>query len=279
METYTGDEGTEALAAGMDVMDGTEDRRNGWLAINKARDYIVSFIADLWPLTVARGGTGANNAATARTNLGIPGIAAENSAEAGKLPIYNSTGQLTSFPPALGAHVATKAYVDGQTPPQQLTDGGTFLRADGKNLGTTGDLFASGSAILYGASAATSGWTQAYIDGNGRVSKGASSERYKKYISTIDAEVLGDVWPDLVRYQMRGGDGSWRYGYIAERLAEHADQQPFVVYKFEPNEAGEYVPTDQPDSIDFISLLMVQNAQLHARLSALEARVSGGDAP
>lgn len=40
-ESYTGTEGTEAAAAGMDVLDGTEDRRQGWLAINKARDYIA----------------------------------------------------------------------------------------------------------------------------------------------------------------------------------------------------------------------------------------------
>lgn len=42
-ETYTGTEGTEALNAGMTILDGTEDRRQGWLSINKARDYIAQF--------------------------------------------------------------------------------------------------------------------------------------------------------------------------------------------------------------------------------------------
>lgn len=44
-ESYTGTEGTEAAAAGLDVLDGTEDRRQGWLAINKARDYIAQKFA------------------------------------------------------------------------------------------------------------------------------------------------------------------------------------------------------------------------------------------
>lgn len=69
-ETYTGDEGDTALAAGMPVMDGSEKRQKGWLAINKTRDLIVSYIASLWPLPVNKGGTGANNATTARANLG-----------------------------------------------------------------------------------------------------------------------------------------------------------------------------------------------------------------
>lgn len=52
-ESYTGDEGDDALAAGLDVMDGTEDRRDGWRAINKTRDMIAGALttlaSGLWP--------------------------------------------------------------------------------------------------------------------------------------------------------------------------------------------------------------------------------------
>lgn len=37
--------GNDALANGMVVLDGTEDRRNGWQAINRTRDYIVQRVA------------------------------------------------------------------------------------------------------------------------------------------------------------------------------------------------------------------------------------------
>ncbi|MER6564560.1 hypothetical protein ABT300_44045, partial [Streptomyces sp. NPDC001027] len=136
----------------------------------------------------------------------------------------------------------------------------------------------------------TSGYSVAYINSDGRISRGASSERYKKFISEIDPASLGDVWPSLVRYQMRHGDGAWKYGYIAERLNENDDQQPFVVYQTETlYDASTDTTTTQlvrdddgnpvPDSIDFLGLLMVQNAQLHQavdllaqRIQALEAR-------
>lgn len=52
-ESYTGDEGDDALDAGYDVMDGTEDRRDGWRAINKTRDYVAAvknlFSTANWP--------------------------------------------------------------------------------------------------------------------------------------------------------------------------------------------------------------------------------------
>ena len=52
-ETYTGDEGDVALAAGYDVMDGGEDRRDGWRAINRTRDYVAAILNTIntgfWP--------------------------------------------------------------------------------------------------------------------------------------------------------------------------------------------------------------------------------------
>ena len=130
-----------------------------------------------------------------------------------------------------------------------------------------GNAVVNGHVYTPNSTPATSGYTVAYINSDGRLARGASSERYKKYISDIDPAALGDIWPDLTRYQMRHGDGAWKYGYIAERLAEHPDQQPFVVYA---DQDGTLVP----ESIDFIALLMAQNAQLHQHLDLLAQRLT-----
>lgn len=244
-ETYTGTEGTAAFNDGMTVLDGTEDRRNGWLAINKARDYIVSRCAKA--LTDAKAYTDQKVSAISLTWNAI-------------------TGKPSEFPPSAHAHSAISG------------DSGTYIRWTGSQwlvqglLGVGNALEVAWSATIGGnlhlpsATAATNSYTVAYINGDGRVSKGASSERYKKFISVIDPDSLGDIWPDLSRFQMRTGDGSWKYGYIAERLAEHPDQQPFVVYA---DIDGHLVP----DSIDFIALLMAQNAQLRQHLDLLAQRI------
>lgn len=240
--------GDAALADGMAILAGTDPRRNGWDEINKSRDYI------------------AGRARKAHTHpradiTDLPPLASADNAVANAIPVYNAARQLTTADPTASGHAASKGYVDAHA--GQLQDGGTFLQANGKNLGTTGDLYASGTVIVYGATPAVSGWTQAYIDGNGKLAKGASSARYKKFMSAIDPATLGDVWPQLTRYQMRQGDGTWKYGYIAEDLDGNDDQRAFVVY----NNQGE------PDSIDFNMLLMVQNAQLHQAVELLTQRI------
>lgn len=242
--------GDDALADGMDIVPGTADRRNGYEEINKTRDYIVQRITAklgaLWPLPINKGGTGATDAAGALAALG----AWRNSGavEAGKSPLLGWNGTRIQY--------EIPGYV-GPVNLANLSDVGSgYLPLTGGTL--------SGHLYLPASVPADSGYTVAYINSDGRVSRGASSERYKKYISEIDPAELGDIWPDLSRFQMRGGDGEWKYGYIAERLDESDDQRAFVVYNAE----------GQPDSIDFIALLMAQNAQLHQRVSALEARLA-----
>jgi hypothetical protein len=256
--------GDDALNAGMEIVDGNSTLANTLDdEVNKTRDYIAQRTSAVTP--VSKGGTGAGTAEAARANLGIPEIAPGNTAEGNKLPTYNAGGQLTSFPPSLGAHVATKAYVDSR-PASPWGDNGSTVSPNGnRNIAATGHFTTTGGSFYSPAAyQATSSYTVAYIDGDGRLAKGASSERYKKFVSEIDPATLGDIWPDLVRYQMRNGDGSWKYGYIAERLDESDDLRPFVVY-------ADLGTGPIPDSIDFIALLMAQNAQLNERLSALES--------
>lgn len=264
--------GDDAENAGMDTLTGEELANTLATEINKSRDYIAERTSDVTP--IEKGGTGADNAAAARSNLGVV-LTGTSADAAGKVPIYSADGQLATASPTSSGHAASKGYVDGAIPSTAGLVSLTYLN-DRIGPGASVPIYSAGGL-------ATSGYTAAYINGDGRISRGASSERYKKFISEIDPGSLGDVWPSLVRYQMRQGDGSWKYGYIAERLDESDDLRPFVVYLTETihdEETDAYITQlvldedghPMPDSIDFIALLMVQNAQLNARLTALEAR-------
>lgn len=234
--------GDDALAAGMDLVSGTDDRRNGWEEDNKTRDYIAQRTATVTP--VDKGGTGATTPAGARSNLGIPEWSAVLANDT--LIRRSAEGRADIADPVFQNNITNKRYVDTKL---DLT-GGTV----------------TGNVYFPNATIAASGYTVAYLNHDGRLSRGASSERYKKHIRQIDPLTLGDLFPALHRFQMRSGDGSWKYGWIAERLAEHPDQAPFVVHR---DVDGEMVP----DSIDFIALLIAQNTVLHQAVQLLTDRL------
>lgn len=262
-------------------------------AINDTRGYIESWGMEPGvALTVARGGTGGATAAAARTNLSVPSVAEMNTALGAKvddsevapgdfaianaIPRFNNVGQLTSQNPSLSGHVVTLATLQG-------------------GFTTTGHIY------LPNSTAATSGFTVAYINGDGRISRGSSSEQYKENIELVDPLSLGDIFPDLYSYTMKGDpDKVTRFGNIAERLNESDALRPFVVYKTEPvysevpiidEETGEQTGTAQgavigsrlvkdsfglpvPDSIDFIALGIAQAAVINARLKLIEERLA-----
>ena len=69
--------GDAAAAVGFDIVLATDDVREGYSEINKSRDYLANhitsgvFATDRLPIVpITKGGTNANNAADARTNLG-----------------------------------------------------------------------------------------------------------------------------------------------------------------------------------------------------------------
>lgn len=247
--------GADALAAGMALVPGTGLASDLDEYINQTRDYIAQRTSTVTPIN--KGGTNATTAAAARSNLGItastvPASGGDTVQQALDAKLTRTAAQYNSDFASRDANINARIHRDGDT--------------------MNGPLVVNGDLRVPNSSPATSSWQVAYINGDGRISRGSSSERYKKYISTIDPDSLGDIWPDLTRFQMRHGDpGAWTYGYIAERLAEHDDQRAFVVYA---DRDGELVP----DSIDFLPLLMAQNAQLHLAVELLVQRVEALEA-
>lgn len=263
-EGYTGDEGTDAALEGLTVMDGAERWFNGWRAINKTRDMVA------WALGQAK--------SYADTLFGSI-----------SLTWGSITGKPTTYPPSTHSH-------------DRITAGGRTAQIDSTQLYVNTNIGVDGGHVYVpSSSAATSGYVVAYINGDGRLSKGASTERVKDGIRQIDPFSLGQIFPDLYEFFMKDDPGQMmRVGNIAERLDESDDLRRFVVYEREPIYADveEEIEVDEldedgvvigqttttrtvsrqigarlardaegnpiPASIDFIALFMAQIAQLHA---------------
>lgn len=243
--------GDAAAAAGMDVVPPTGKVNKGYDEINKTRDYIAQRTSTVVP--IAKGGTGATTAAQARTNLAVPAAADIRS---DKIP-----------------------RPDSSTVEQGLN--ATWENANAR-VSKAGDTI-TGHLFLPNAFAASSSYVVAYINGDGRVSRGSSSARFKTDIVPIDPAALGDLFPQLHSFVMKDDPGRMtRYGYIAEHLDDSDELRPFVVYQREidtdgdGNVTGSHLARDThgkpiPESIDFIALLLTQVAQLQQRVVELEA--------
>jgi hypothetical protein len=89
-----------------------------------------------------------------------------------------------------------------------------------------------------------------------------SARRLKQCI--IPAPVLSDIFPELTEWEYIDGDGARRLGYIADDLVG-TDAERFVTFDDDGRPAG----------IDYLGLLVVQNAQLLARVTVLENMIEG----
>lgn len=266
--------GDDALAAGMDLVQGTDDRRNGWIEENKTRDYIAQRTNAVTP--VSKGGTGATNAPAARNALGIPTISAPGIASENGVAVFGPNKRLQVQDPEQPSDATTRFWVDntiayhrGQL--QSNIDGVAASVGGKRNYDDgyfPGDVNAKNLYVResFGAS---SGWTVAYINTDGRLSKGTSSLRYKDLLDDPDVDTLGNIWPALRQYAIKGGDGKPTLGWIAEEVAANPDTERFAVYQWAEHD-GVWGPTEVVDSIDFIQLLIAQTAQLNARVAELE---------
>lgn len=268
--------GDDATAAGIALVPGSGLASDLDMYINRLADELAR--RTMTTLSLARGGTGATTAPAARSNLGV----GDSGTHEDRYYVVNWSRANNLI--ELEWYGRIRARVDGVILPgfatesdiatinSAVADRYSKSEADGRYVFKGGDTM-TGDLRIPGASAATSSFQVAYINGDGRVSRGSSSARYKKHISPFDPEDLGDIWPAFQRYKMRTdgvapAETIWRYGYIAEQLAQHPDQAAFVVYR-DVDDSGEEVP----DSIDFIGLLLAQTAQLRAQLDATQQRL------
>jgi hypothetical protein len=104
-----------------------------------------------------------------------------------------------------------------------------------------------------------------YVPGNLTVAGTFSnpSARHLKQ-NIIPAPDLSSVFPELVEYEYIDAAGRRRFGYIADDLVG-TDAERFVTFDDDGRPAG----------IDYLGLLVVQNAQMQARITVLENLMRG----
>jgi hypothetical protein len=240
-ESYTGNEGTTAAANGMAAMDGNEDRRNGWLAINKTRDYIVTKMNAAITSAVAQ--------AKAYTDQKFAAISLTWNAISGKP---------TSFPPSAHNH---DQLVSGNS---RWGIGGAGEWWTSNAVGVYGSFAATGRVDMPNLSAVTSGYVAMYKNGDGRVGISPSARRFKKDIRDR-AYTLDDALAIQVRdYRLRASvfgsnDAPVEVGVIAEELID-AGLSEFVAF----DEDG------QPLSVHYERLALVALGALRDTAAQLD---------
>lgn len=238
--------GDDAVAGGMSVVLGTELANTLDTIITATRDYIANGPTHWKPgvvLPLERLAAQPVRDEAAGNTLGLDWVGSR------MVMKVDGTNQ---------GEIAKKSEIDQLTASvnDRLWLGGGTVSG---NVSILGQLFLPNSSI------ATSGWTAAFINSDGRVTRGASSSRYKKDI--VRDCTLPDVFAvPISSYKMRAdADAKTRYGYIAEDLDKHEGTREFVTY----DEEG------RPETYDMIGLLLAQVAQLRREIQ--ELRDAGTD--
>lgn len=183
--------GDDAIDAGMDIVLGTEDRRNGYDEINKTRDYIAQRTA----------------AAAVRSSLGLPAAVVEDNSVGHAIKLRYESGVARIRARVDVTEVGDLAYVGD---------------VDGK-VSKAGDTM-SGALFLGSAAPVTSGYVAMYRNGDGRVGVSPSALKYKRAVKDYDGSVL-DLRP--VTYVLKDDPQAVvRIGVIAD---EANDVEPMLV--------------------------------------------------
>lgn len=216
--------GDAAAAAGMDVVAGTADRRLGYDEINKTRDYIAQRTAAVTPIT--QGGTGATDAASARTNLSVYSKAEVDAHNWDASRI--TTGTITrsvSVPAGSGVFATVTVGTSGGG--GGLAVGGTGKGFDGVGNANASSVNASGPMYTpHGrANPVTSSYVAAYLNSDGRIGASASSRRFKKEIQAFSPDLQAVFALQLVTFRYRASvfgsnDAPVEVGMIAEDLLD-----------------------------------------------------------
>lgn len=246
--------GDDAVAAGMDLVLGSALANTLDTEVNKTRDYIAQRTSAVVP--IAKGGTGSTTAPAARTALGITpdNIGAPNTSAVGLKFTSPQFDRLSFEIPGL-AFPHTLAHLTDIPPAPDLSG---YVARSGSVM--YGDLGLDGCNLFVPASfAASSSYTVAYINGDGRLSRAPSARRYKKGIRNARAIEGGLFIKPLREFTLKADpDAKVHLGYVAEELVG-TPLERFVVRV-----------NGEVESIDFIELLLAQCAELHLRLKLLE---------
>jgi hypothetical protein len=220
-------------------------------------------------LPVANGGTGANTAAGARTNLSVPSLSAFNLLDA---TVEDLEGEVNSLQSAITAIPAGNITSGTLTRPVSTSGNGAFgsinVSGAAAAITSTGNaFFNNGVTSPHIYNNAVSGLA-VFVASNGILGKGASTRKVKDNIvdadididSVLNIPIRNFVYkPDMVE-----SDGSVQVGVVAEELVELGLKQ-FVFF-----ENGE------PSGVhyDKLALLALRGLQVESeRLNELEARV------
>ena len=236
--------GDQATALGWDTVAGTADRRQGYDEINKTRDYAAGVKTEVRP--VAKGGTGASDAATARTNLAA--AAASHS---------HRIGDILTADGSQNYGVALQGVLDGMT-------ANTNSKASASSLDSVyqGNM----SSGIYNR---TVGGNSVYINTSGVLGYLPSASRFKKFIRNADLDPQAARAILIRTYQYKAavdvGDEQ-QIGVIAEELEANGFSW-LVGY----DEAGEPM-TVHYDRIGLVALALAQHAE--DRCDAIEDRLT-----
>lgn len=245
--------GDEAVAAGMDKVLGTSDRRLGYDEDNKTRDYIARVktwvtdtIAALWPLSIARGGTGGDTAAKAAANLGV----------------WRNSGAVASgSSPLLGWNgTRLTAEIPGYAYPFDLARMADIPSYSGLYEGYL-------SPNIY--SRGTSGsWRSLAVQSDGTLAQTASARRFKENITPLEITDEQLLALELDEFDWIS-DGTHDVGVIADVVEEAL---PWAVF----HDENGLVLGVHYDRLG-LALLPVVQRLLH-RVAALEAEKGATDA-
>lgn len=245
--------GDAAAAAGMDVVAEVNDLRKGYDEINKSRDYLAVHQA-----------TGSH---TQTQIIGLPEALNAKQPSLGFAPVEQGGGSgMVGNKIRIGWNGgALLAQVDA-------TPLGAFLMAGGGgSLGT----ITVDNIFIPSATPAVSGYTAAYINSDGRVSRGASSRRFKQDIKSWapDQQAILAIQLYTFRYneavKQLGTAAAVEVGVMAEDL--HELGLSWLVY---------YDDKGQPEGVHYerIALALLPVVQAHeARLQKLEAAQGGAE--
>ena len=161
--------GDAALAAGMQILTGTEPANTIDTEINRSRDYIAERTNAVTP--VAKGGTGAQSAAEARANLGL-----------GQLATQNNGSVVTNG--SAGSNSLTARWEGGKI--IFRVDATDVAWMSGDPSGAIGGIYEGGlSPNIYGRGTSGS-WRTLAIQSNGILAHTASAARFKENVAPLD---------------------------------------------------------------------------------------------